>query len=96
MSTILLKDEEEAKYFTKGDHPDFEHVETVKDYDALYKDYCPATTFATHAETGKFYALDWQSCESHYGVGEDIFNELSVYEVQQAERIIVKKEWVKV
>ena len=96
LKTILLKDEEEAKYFAWGDHQDFDIVETVKDYDALYKDYCPATTIAKHIETGKFYALDWDSYESHYGMGESMFNELSVYEVEQQEEVRVTKTWVAV
>lgn len=96
MTTILLEDEETARDFAWGDHPDFEEVETVKDYDSLYKDSCPATTIAKHTETGKFYALDWYSYESHYGSGESEYNDLELYEVEQVTKTIVVKEWKKV
>jgi len=90
---IQLKDEREAKYFSWGDHSDFDIVETVKDYDSLYKDFCSATTIAKHTETGKFYALDWDSYESHYGRGESEYPNTEVYEVQQVEKVVTTKEW---
>lgn len=96
MITIALKDREAARYFTCGDHPDFEEIETVKDYEALYKDSCPATTIAKHTESGRFYALDWTSYESHYGRGESEYDNLVLYEVEQKEKVVVTKEWVPV
>lgn len=96
MTTIQLKDEEEAKHFSWGVHPDFEEVETIKDYEALYKDYCTATTIAKHTKTGKFYALYWESYESHYGHGESEYPNTKVYEVQQVEKVVTTKEWIAV
>lgn len=93
MSNLYLKDREDARYFVWGDHIDFEPVETVKDYDALYKDSCPATTIAKHTESGKFYALDWTSYESHYGNGESEYDSLVLYEVEQKEKVVVTKVW---
>lgn len=95
-STIRLKDREEARMFSWGDHPDFDEVETVKNYDYLYKDSCPATTIGKHTETGKFYALDWTSYESHYGNGESEYDDLELYEVEIQETVITQKEWIPV
>lgn len=95
MKEILL-DENSVRAFAHGDHPDFEEVEVVKDYESLYKDSCLATTIAKYTETGDFYALDWYSYESHYGHGEHTYPNQSVYKVTQVEKTVVTKEWVKV
>lgn len=89
MNTIKVNPQD----FVWGDIEDFEEVETVKDYDTLYKDYCSATTICKQISTGKFYALDWNSYESHYGSGESTFDSDEIYEVQQVEKVTVEKIW---
>ena len=79
-----------------GDLDGYDVVETVKDYENLYKDSCPATTVAFHAESGKYFALDWQSYESHYGHGEDEYPDDTLYEVKLEEKTVVTKEWLPV
>lgn len=96
MSTIELKNKNEARSFVWGDMEGFTEVETVKDLDELYQDSCPATTVCKQESTGKYYALDWTSYESHYGSGESEYDDTVLYEVELQEKTVVVKEWVAV
>ena len=74
----------------------YEVVETIKDYESLYKDSCPAMTVSFHEESGKYFALDWMSYESHYGSGENEYPNNTLYEVKFEEKTVVTKEWLPV
>ena len=87
---------ENPRAFVWGDMEDYEEVETVVDYESLYKDMAPATTICKHIPTGKFYALDWDSYQSHFGSGESDYPNDEIYEVEQKEKVVVTKEWVAV
>ncbi len=92
MNKIKLT-QDEVQSFAFGDLDGFEEVETVVDYEAMYKDYAPATTICKQCGTGKYYALDWDSYTSHYGIGEHIFHEDEIYEVQEVEETKIIKTW---
>ena len=87
---------ENPRAFARGDMEDYEEVETAVDYESLYKDMASATTICKHIPTGKFYALDWDSYQSHDGDGESAYPEDEIYEVEQKEKVVVTKEWVAV
>ena len=87
---------ENPRAFAWGDMEDYEEVEIVVDYESLYKDMASATTICKHVPTGKFYALDWYSYQSHYGSGESDYPNDEIYEVEQKEKVVVTKEWVAV
>lgn len=84
---------EDPHCFVYGDLEDFEEVETVVDFDSMYKDYAPATTICKQLSTGKFFALDWEQYQSHYGCGEDEYPNNTLYEVYQVEVVTTTKEW---
>ena len=87
---------EDPQVFAWGDMEDYEEVETVVDYESLYKDMASATSICKHTPTGKFFALDWDSYQSHYGSGESDYPNDEIYEVQQVDKVVTTKEWVAV
>ena len=88
--------EDEARSFAYDDHPDYDEVETIIDYDVMYKDYAPATTISKKLSDGTFWALDWDSYQSHYGSGESMFNSNELRQVKQIEKVITTKEWINI
>lgn len=74
----------------------YEHIETIVDYDTLYKDMASATSYFTEVSSGDIYALDWDSYESHYGSGESDYPNDIMYRVRIEEVVEVKKVYVTV
>ena len=86
----------EPRYLNWEGDDKYEIIETIIDYDTLYKDMASATTYFTETETGDIYALDWDSYESHYGSGESDYPNDIMYRVRIEEVVEVKKVYVTV
>lgn len=85
--------EEQAWEFAEEGIEDFKHIESIDDYDSLYKDSLNCTTVCQQVSTGKYFALDWSKYVSHYGQGESELQGTEIYEVEQVEIVKVTKEW---
>lgn len=60
-----------------------EQVFSETDYDTLYKDYANCQVVFKFKD--KLWSFDYQSYESHYGSGEDMFYDCIIQEVEYYE-----------
>ena len=91
MNKIEIKNPRE--WVWEGYPDNFEEIEVNKDYDTLYKDMCNATTIFRNKDDNTYWALDWDSYESHYGSGESNYDNYFIYQVEPKVKVIEVKTW---
>ena len=95
MSKIVL-DEESVRYFAHGELDGYTHVDTIIDYEAGYKDLAPAETICQRDSDKTYWSLCWEYYTSHYGMGESMYNDETINQVEkQVEtKTITVERWV--
>lgn len=91
----MQHDEDFFRSLVYNDVEEYDLVEERVDFDSLYKDYANCQVIVKKKDDSTYWGFDFQSYQSHYGMGGHTFYDCKLYPVERAVETITREYWKK-